>query len=111
MPSTAKAKGKTAKKSGNSVTKATLTTNIVDLLGLSAKDSAAVVESIIDTMRETLAKGEEVLLSGFGKFVVVAKQERVGRNPITGAPVPIKARKVLKFRASDVLKTSLNEVK
>ena len=111
MPSTAKAEAVDNKKPNNNVTKATLAVNISEMLSLSAKDSSVVVDTIIDTMRETLSKGDELLISGFGKFIVMAKKDRVGRNPQTGEPVSIKARKVLKFRASEVMKSALNEVK
>jgi len=77
--------------------------------GMTTKEASAVVDSIIDTMRETLAKGEEVKISSFGKFVVKSKKARVGRNPQTGKPVDISARRVLKFKPSDVLKERLNE--
>jgi integration host factor subunit alpha len=92
------------------ITRQDITKRLLDQLpGLTQKDANAVVDSIIDTMRDTLAKGEEVKISGFGKFVVKAKNARVGRNPQTGEPVHISARRVLKFKPSDVLKSILND--
>ena len=76
--------------------------------GFSKKEAAEVVEAVFDTMKDVLAEGEKIKISGFGNFVVRAKQERIGRNPQTGAPIPISARRVLTFKPSQVLKTVLN---
>lgn len=125
MPSTAKTKAtkevkatkpvkseeKKKRTPSNGVTRTTLANSISLKTAMNAKDSGAVIDTIIDAMRDCLAKGEDVLISGFGKFVVVEKKARSGRNPQTGDPVAISARKVLKFRPSDILKNSLNEVK
>ncbi|MDD9934098.1 MAG: integration host factor subunit alpha [Myxococcales bacterium] len=79
--------------------------------GFSKKESAEVVEAVFDTMKETLAQGDKVKISGFGNFVVREKKERIGRNPQTGEPIPISARKVLTFKPSQVLKNVLNPQK
>ena len=63
---------------------------------------------VFDTMKEVLTEGSKIKISGFGNFVVREKKERVGRNPQTGAPIPISARRVLTFKPSQVLKTVLN---
>jgi integration host factor subunit alpha len=63
---------------------------------------------VFDTMKDVLAVGEKIKISGFGNFVVRAKKERIGRNPQTGAPIPISSRRVLTFKPSQVLKTVLN---
>ena len=76
--------------------------------GFSKKEAAEIVEAVFDTMKEVLADGEKIKISGFGNFVVRAKQERTGRNPQTGAPIPISARRVLTFKPSQVLKGVLN---
>jgi integration host factor subunit alpha len=76
--------------------------------GFSKKEAAEIVEALFDTMKEVLAEGQKIKISGFGNFVVRAKNERVGRNPRTGAPMPISARRVLTFKPSQVLKTALN---
>lgn len=76
--------------------------------GFSKKEAAEVVEAVFDTMKEVLADGEKIKISGFGNFVVRQKKERVGRNPQTGAPIPIAARRVLTFKPSQVLKGILN---
>ena len=79
--------------------------------GFSKKESAEVVEAVFDTMKETLAQGDKVKISGFGNFVVREKKERIGRNPQTGEPIPISARKVLTFKPSQVRKNVLNPQK
>ena len=79
--------------------------------GFSKKESAEVVESVFETMKETLARGDRVKISGFGNFVVREKKRRIGRNPQTGEPIPISARRVLTFKPSQVLKNILNPQK
>jgi integration host factor subunit alpha len=79
--------------------------------GFSKKESAEVVEAVFETMKDTLADGDKVKISGFGNFVVREKKERVGRNPQTGEPIPISARRVLTFKPSQVLKNILNPQK
>jgi integration host factor subunit alpha len=76
--------------------------------GFSKKESAEIVEAVFDTMKEVLADGKKIKISGFGNFVVRAKKQRIGRNPQTGAPIPISARRVLTFKPSQVLKGILN---
>ena len=76
--------------------------------GFSKKEAAEIVEAVFDTMKEVLADGEKIKISGFGNIVVRSKKERIGRNPQTGAPIPISARKVLTFKPSQVLKGILN---
>ena len=79
--------------------------------GFSKKESAEVVEAVFETMKETLAQGDKVKISGFGNFVVRVKKQRIGRNPQTGEPIPISARRVLTFKPSQVLKNILNPQK
>ena len=79
--------------------------------GFSKKESAEVVEAVFDTMKDVLARGDKVKISGFGNFVVRPKKQRVGRNPQTGDPIPISARRVLTFKPSQVLKDVLNPEK
>lgn len=91
------------------ITRATLAEDIGDAVpGLSSKDASRVVDSVIRGIRESLVKGEEVKISGFGKFVLMDKAPRKGRNPKTGEPITISGRRVMKFRPSDVLKEDLN---
>lgn len=78
--------------------------------GFSKKEAAEIVEAVFETMKEVLAEGAKpkIKISGFGNFVVREKKERIGRNPQTGAPIPISARRVLTFKPSQVLKGILN---
>ena len=73
-------------------------------IGLSRADSAKLVEQILGKMCEALSNGENVKISGFGTFVLRDKGERVGRNPKTGIEVPIAPRRVLTFRASQMMR-------
>ncbi|MCA9608068.1 MAG: integration host factor subunit alpha [Myxococcales bacterium] len=91
------------------MTKAEIVDSVYERVGgFSKKEAAEVVEAVFDTMKEVLASGEKIKISGFGNFVVREKNERVGRNPQTGAPIPISARRVLTFKPSQVLKGILN---
>jgi integration host factor subunit alpha len=73
-------------------------------IGLSRADSAKIVEQILKEMCEALSRGENVKISGFGTFVLRDKGERIGRNPKTGIEVPIAPRRVLTFRASQMMR-------
>ena len=91
------------------MTKADIVENVYEGLGgYTKKEAAELVEFVFDTMKETLADGEKIKISGFGNFVVREKRQRVGRNPQTGDEIVISARKVLTFKPSQVLKNSLN---
>ncbi len=76
--------------------------------GFSKREAAEIVELVFETLKETLAKGEKVKVSGFGNFVVRQKKSRMGRNPQTDEPIMITQRKVLTFKPSQVLKLTLN---
>jgi integration host factor subunit alpha len=86
------------------LTRADLSEALHRQIGLSRTDSARVVEQILDEVCEALARGENVKISGFGTFVLRDKGERVGRNPKTGVEVPIAPRRVLTFRASQMMR-------
>ncbi len=86
------------------LTRADLAESINRRVGLSRADSLEMVESILRHMCEALSEGENVKISGFGTFLLRDKAERVGRNPKTGIEVPITPRRVLSFRASQMLK-------
>jgi integration host factor subunit alpha len=77
--------------------------------GISKKEAGILVNLLLDTVRETLLRGENVKISGFGSFVVRAKNDRVGRNPHSGEELLIPARKVLTFKPSQLLRDRLNE--
>ncbi|MCK9275701.1 MAG: integration host factor subunit alpha [Syntrophales bacterium] len=91
------------------MTKADIVQNLYNKLGFSKKDSARIVESVFDIIKENLAQGEKIKISGFGNFVVNEKRARKGRNPQTGQTITISERKVLTFKASQVLRNALNE--
>ena len=92
-----------------SVTRADLTEAVYQEVGLSRNESAQLVESVLEEIASTLARGESVKVSSFGTFSVRDKAERIGRNPKTGEEVPILPRRVLVFRASHVLKDRINK--
>ena len=73
-------------------------------LGLSRAESASVVERLLAHMCEALSNGENVKISGFGSFILRDKGERIGRNPKTGVEVPIAPRRVMTFRASQIMR-------
>jgi integration host factor subunit alpha len=91
-------------RSMNTLTRADLAEAINRKLGFSRSDSLNLVEELLDLMSGALEAGENVKISGFGTFLLRDKNERVGRNPKTGVEVPITPRRVLTFRASQVLK-------
>ena len=74
----------------------------------SKKDAAELVDSILETIKVTLEEDEQLKISGFGNFVVREKKKRTGRNPQTGERIEISARRVLTFKASQVLKKDIN---
>lgn len=76
--------------------------------GCSKKESSEIVETVFETMKETLGRGDKIKISGFGNFVVRDKKSRIGRNPQTGEEITISARRVLTFKPSQVLKNALN---
>jgi integration host factor subunit alpha len=76
--------------------------------GFSRKESAELVDLVFEMMKETLGRGEKIKVSGFGNFVLRDKRQRPGRNPQTGEPIRISERRVLTFKASQILKQTLN---
>ncbi len=86
------------------LTRVDLANAVVREVGLSRQDSAEFVDTILHKITGALVKGESVKLSSFGAFHVRDKSERMGRNPKTGKEVPISARRVVVFKASQVLK-------
>src|SRR6202142_3808155 len=76
--------------------------------GFSRKESAELVDLVFEMMKDTLGRGEKIKVSGFGNFVLRDKRQRPGRNPQTGEPIKISERRVLTFKASQILKQALN---
>jgi integration host factor subunit alpha len=92
------------------MTKADIITQIYEKVGFSKKDATDVVEATFDIIKGCLEQGDKVKISGFGNFVVNTKRPRKGRNPQTGDEIIIVGRKVLTFKASQILKKSLNTI-
>ena len=90
------------------LTKADLIDSMYNQIGLSKTRSAQVIESLLDIIKETLENGEDVLVSGFGKFCVKEKGKRRGRNPHTGEDLMLAERRVVRFMCSPVLKGKVN---
>ncbi len=89
------------------MTKADLVSSIYERVGYSKKESARIVESVFDIIKETLERGDKIKISGFGNFVVREKRARIGRNPQTNEEITIAARRVLTFKPSQVLRNAL----
>ena len=96
-------------RSVGTLTRADLAETINRKMGFSRAESLDMVEAILAKMCDALGEGENVKISGFGSFVLRDKRERVGRNPKTGVEVPITSRRVLTFRASQLLKDRIAE--
>ena len=88
----------------NTLTRADLADVVHRRLGLSRAESAGLVERVLHHMCHALSEGANVKVSGFGTFILRDKGERVGRNPKTGVEVPIAPRRVMTFRASQIMR-------
>ena len=91
------------------MTRAGIVEQVYEKLGLSKRDCVEIVVRFFEVVKESLAKDEDVMISGLGKFRVKQKRARRGRNPQTGVEMEIKGRKVLLFRLSGVLNDKINE--
>ena len=89
-------------------TRSTLSEAVFKNVGLSRNESSALVDTVFNEILKSLIEGDDVKISSFGTFIVRNKKERIGRNPKTGEEVPITARSVVTFRASNVLKSRVN---
>ena len=89
---------------GKTVTRVDLCEAVYQKVGLSRTESSAFVELVLKEITDCLEKGETVKLSSFGSFMVRKKGQRIGRNPKTGTEVPISPRRVLTFRASQMMR-------
>ncbi len=90
------------------MTKADIVEALYEKVGFSKKQAADLVELVFQSLKDTLARGQKIKISGFGNFVVRDKRSRVGRNPQTGQSIEISARRVLTFRPSQVLRSDVN---
>ena len=91
------------------LTKNDIIDQVRDSLGFPKKQSAELVERLIELIKESLQSGDDVLVSGFGKFCVKEKKERKGRNPATGEDAILPARRVVVFKCSGKLRGKINE--
>ena len=91
-----------------SLTKAQIVKTIQNHLHLPKNSSTEIVESLLEIIKSTLESGEDVLISGFGKFCVKEKSERLGRNPATGEDLMLAPRKVVTFKCSGKLRDRVN---
>lgn len=92
-----------------SMTKIEIVESIYERLGIPKRDCFSYVESLFDILKDELVKGNDVMISGFGKWSVRAKKERRGRNPQTGEALRIGSRKVVTFKSSNVLRDAVNK--
>ena len=91
------------------VTREKLTVLLQDQLGMSREESRQIVDRLLKIMKNTLSQGEDLLISGFGKFSVRQKNARQGRNPQTKESITLAPRKVVVFKISGVLRKRINE--
>lgn len=90
------------------LTKADIVERIHERVGFSKKEASEVVDSVFEVIKRQLERGKKVKVTGFGNFVVHEKRPRKGRNPRTGETLVIRGRRVLGFKASPMLKKSMN---
>jgi integration host factor subunit alpha len=90
------------------LTKAAIIKEIEKANGFSIKKASETVESLIEVIKNTLASGEDVLISGFGKFCVKEKSQRKGRNLSTGEDLMLRSRRVITFKCSGTLREKIN---
>lgn len=93
---------------GKTLTRADLAEAVYQRVGLPRNESAELVQTVLKEIVGSLERGQTVKLSSFGSFGIREKGERIGRNPKTGEEVPITPRRVLVFRASNIMKTRIN---
>lgn len=91
------------------LTKAELADLLFDKVGLNKREAKDMVEAFFEEIRQSLEAGDSVKLSGFGNFQLRDKPQRPGRNPKTGEEIPISARRVVTFHASQKLKSMVEE--
>lgn len=91
------------------LTKQVLVDKITEESGYPKKNATELVDSVIELIKSALCSGEDVLISGFGKFCVRDKRERVGRNPATGNALVLSKRRVVTFKCSGKLREKINK--
>lgn len=93
------------------LTKTQVVDSVQERIGFSRKKSTELVEQLIEIIKDNIEKGDDVLISGFGKFCVKEKGVRKGRNPATGEDMMLEQRKVVTFKCSSVLRDKVNNGK
>ena len=93
------------------MTKAELVTMVAEKADLTKKDAEKAISALVESISETLAKGEKIQLVGFGTFEVAERAARTGQNPQTGKAIEIPASKAPKFKAGKALKDTVNSAK
>ncbi len=93
------------------LTKTQVVDSVQERIGFSRKKSTELVEQLIEIIKDTIERGDDVLISGFGKFCVKEKGIRKGRNPATGEDMMLEQRKVVTFKCSSVLREKVNNGK
>ena len=93
----------------HTITKATLANTLFDQLGLNKREAKEFVDLFFEQIRQALEIGESVKLSGFGGFTIREKNSRPGRNPKTGEEVPVSARRVVTYRASQKVREQISD--
>ncbi len=90
------------------LTKAKIINDVHEKIGYPKKEAGEVVETLLELMKSTLVDGEDILISGFGKFCIKDKNARKGRNPATGDAMMLDKRRVVTFRCSAALRNKIN---
>ena len=91
------------------LTKAHIVENLFAKNLFTKGESAQIIETLFELIKQSLERGDDVLISGFGKFSVKEKQQRMGRNPQTGESMPLPPRTVVTFKCSGILKEKMNQ--
>ena len=92
------------------LTKSQIVDKIRTSTNSSRNESSETIETLLEIIKQTIASGEDVLISGFGKFCVKEKSERRGRNPATGGDMMLAPRKVVTFKCSGKLREGVNKI-
>ena len=95
----------------DTLTKAHIVNAVIEQNNFTQKKSFETVETLLEIIKSTLESGDDIMISGFGKFCVKKKQARLGRNPATGEDMLLAPKKVVTFRCARILKEKLNRKK
>ena len=93
----------------NTLTKTDIVESVRDQLGFQKNESTEIIEVLIETIKQSLESGEDVMISGFGKFQVKNKRQRRGRNPTTNEDLILPPRRVVTFKSSGKLRNRINK--